>query len=260
MKISIVGKGGTGKTLVSATLARLLGQNGKRVVAVDLDSNPNLGFALGLEEETIENIVPIVKNEELIEARTAMQGMPGVFKLNPKVSDLVEKFGVPADDEVRLLVAGYIAESEQGCMCGAHSLLKALLRHLVRKREEFVVLDVEAGLEVFGRGTLKHTDYLIIVTDPSVRSLQTVERIVKLAGQEGIPPEKTMCVVNKLPEEGTEYKKNIIVKIPFLDVIEIPLSKDVVTADLKGIPVIDYAPDSEFVAKVSSLATSLAQG
>ncbi|MHA2370713.1 MAG: ATP-binding protein [Candidatus Hodarchaeales archaeon] len=260
MKISVVGKGGTGKTLVSATLARLLAQKGRKVVAVDLDSNPNLGFALGLDYETMEAITPIVDNEELVTARTALPGMgPGAFKLNPKVSDLVESFGVPTRDDVLLLVAGFIVESEQGCMCGAHALLKALLRHLVKKREEFVVLDVEAGLEVFGRGTVKHTDFLVVVTDPSVRSLQTVDRIVKLAEQEGIPPEKIICVVNKLPKEGPSYKREIIEKHPFLLVLEIPMLEDVAMADLTGSPVIDQAPDSIFVAKIESLASSLAQ-
>lgn len=260
MKISVVGKGGTGKTLVSATLARLLAQKGKKVIAVDLDSNPNLGFALGLDLEAMETIIPLVDNEELVAARTTIPGMgPGAFKMNPKVSDLVASFGVPTRDEVRLLVAGFIVESEQGCMCGAHALLKALLRHLVKKREEFVVLDVEAGLEVFGRGTVKHTDFLIIVTDPSFRSLQTVERIAKLAEQEGIPPEKTICVVNKLPQEGADYQREIVEKFPFYLVLEIPILVEVATADLSGAPVIDYAPNSVFVKKIDSLTKALIQ-
>jgi len=260
LKISVVGKGGTGKTLVSATLARFLSRKGNKVITVDLDSNPNLGFALGLDEEVLESIVPIVKNDELIAARTEIQGAPsGVFKLNPKVSDLVEQFGIPTKDNVLLLIAGYITKSEQGCMCGAHSLLKALLRHLVARREEFVILDVEAGLEVFGRGTIKQTDFLVVVTDPSLRSLQTVERIVRLSEEGGLPAERTICIVNKLPKDGADYKKKIINKIPFKLVLEIPYSVDITNAELNGSPLIDYAPQSIFVQKVEWLAATLNQ-
>ncbi len=258
MKICIVGKGGTGKTLISATLARVLGQSGANIIAVDLDSNPNLGFALGLDKDKLEAITPIVENEELVNARTGLPGAPsGVFKINPKVNDLIEKFGTPAQDNVLLLIAGYIAHSEQGCMCSAHSLLKALLRHIVLRRDEYVVLDVEAGLEVFGRGTLKQTDIMIIVTDPSIRSLQTVGRIVELAKEEDFTPDRMICVVNKLPQEGDSYNKQILDKYPFRTIIEIPVSLEVIQSDISGKSVIEFAPDSIFPKKIRTLVKEL---
>ena len=105
MKIAVAGKGGVGKTLVAGTLARFLGKEGIQVLAVDADPNPTLASALGVSPDVAEQIIPLTENDELVEERTGMDRKTygGMFKLNPHVSDLAEKFGVPAPDNVTLL-------------------------------------------------------------------------------------------------------------------------------------------------------------
>ncbi|MFW9935827.1 MAG: AAA family ATPase, partial [Candidatus Thorarchaeota archaeon] len=100
MKIAVAGKGGVGKTLVAGTLARFLGQENIQVLAVDADPTPSLATTLGIPPEVAEKIVPLTENDELVEERTGMDKKTygGMFKLNPRVSDLANKFGIPGPD------------------------------------------------------------------------------------------------------------------------------------------------------------------
>ena len=92
MKIAISGKGGVGKTTFAAFLIRALADEGKRVLAIDADPDANLAQALGVKNS--DEIVPISQMKELIEDRTGAKAgtMGQFFKLNPKVSDLPEKY------------------------------------------------------------------------------------------------------------------------------------------------------------------------
>src|SRR5512137_1558720 len=104
LKIGIAGKGGVGKTLIASTLARLAARSGKfsRVLAIDNDPSLNLGMALGIPASKIG--CPICEMKDLIKERTGVApGESGPFKLNPKVSDIPDKFAVPGPDGVRLL-------------------------------------------------------------------------------------------------------------------------------------------------------------
>ena len=114
MKIAITGKGGVGKTTLSAVLSHLFAADGKRVIAVDADPDANLAQALGLKPADIEHIRPIGEMAELIEERVgAKPGQPGaMFKLNPRVDDLPENFGVRIGN-ITLLIMG---KSKAACL------------------------------------------------------------------------------------------------------------------------------------------------
>ena len=105
MKIAVTGKGGVGKTTISAVLARLYAEEGKKVFAVDVDSDANLGLALGFSEEELESITPISKMRRLIEERTGADKSNTFYKVNPKVDDIPEIYG-KENNGVRLLVLG----------------------------------------------------------------------------------------------------------------------------------------------------------
>ncbi|TET50645.1 MAG: carbon monoxide dehydrogenase, partial [Actinomycetota bacterium] len=109
MKIAISGKGGVGKTTLSACLARYYTKKGNKVIAVDADPDANLGTALGLDYRQALEIVPLTDMKELVEERTGAKkgNYGGFFKLNPKVSDIPSKIGIDVDG-VKLLVAGTI--------------------------------------------------------------------------------------------------------------------------------------------------------
>ena len=116
MKIAITGKGGVGKTTLSAVLSHLFVADGKKVIAVDADPDANLAQALGIKADDIGKIRPIADMPELIEARTGAKpgSMGGIFKLNPKVDDLPEEIGYKFNG-ITLLVAGKSKAAASGC-------------------------------------------------------------------------------------------------------------------------------------------------
>ncbi|MEG1650749.1 MAG: AAA family ATPase, partial [Oscillospiraceae bacterium] len=154
MKVAITGKGGVGKTTFSAILARLYAEEGRSVLAADVDPDANLGLALGFTEDELEEIVPISSQRALVEERTGVneRNMGKVFRLNPKVDDIPELFAKKKNG-VKLLVLGTVEKGGSGCVCPEHVLLKQLISHLVLQKDDVVVMDMEAGLEHLGRGT-----------------------------------------------------------------------------------------------------------
>ena len=226
MKIAITGKGGVGKTTLAGTLARLLAQDGMDVLAIDADPDMNLASALGIDEPPL----PLTEYEDLIDERAG--GPAGMFKLNPKVDDVVERFGVVGPDGVRMLVMGTVDRGGSGCMCPASSFLRALLRHVVLKESSVVIMDMEAGIEHLGRGTTRGIDLMIVVVEPGARSLETAERIKRLGTDIGV--ERFAAVINKAGEEdlGAVESRLEYMGIPVLGTI--PYDSSFVKADLAG--------------------------
>lgn len=184
MKVAISGKGGTGKTTLSAMLAGALSLKGQAVVAIDADPDANLASALGLAPG--EDITPLAHMRELIQERTGAKGdYGGYFKLNPRVDDIPQAYAKKLGN-IRLLVLGGVSRGGEGCICPATALLKALLVHLVLGRDEHLVMDMEAGLEHLGRATAKSVDSLIVVVNPEPWSIQTAHRVRKLAADVGV--------------------------------------------------------------------------
>ena len=154
MKIAVTGKGGVGKTTLAGTMARILAADGYKVLAVDADPDANLASALGIAPDVARGIVPIADMKELIEERTGTKAgtMGGFFKINPRVDDIPDELCVPLDG-IRLMVMGTVKEGAGGCVCPESVLLRSLIRHLLLRRKEAVILDMEAGIEHLGRGT-----------------------------------------------------------------------------------------------------------
>jgi CO dehydrogenase maturation factor len=187
MKIALAGKGGVGKTTISASLARYLADGGERVFAIDADPNANLALSLGMSREQGGQVVPISEMRELIAERTGVEpGSVGAyFKVNPRVDDLPDRFKLEHQG-VMFLQVGAIKEPSAGCYCPENALLKSLLMNLVLLRDETVVLDMEAGFEHLTRGTSQAFDAMIIVVEPSLQSVVTATRIDALAQKIGI--------------------------------------------------------------------------
>ncbi len=226
MKIAITGKGGVGKTTLAGTMARLLARDGMDVLAIDADPDMNLASALGIDEPPL----PLTEYEDFIDERAG--GPAGMFKLNPKVDDVVERFGVVGPDGVRMLVMGTVDRGGSGCMCPASSFLRALLRHVVLKESSVVIMDMEAGIEHLGRGTTRGIDLMIVVVEPGARSLETAERIKRLGTDIGV--NKFAAVINKAGEEdlGAVESRLGDMGIPVLGTI--PYDSSLVKADLAG--------------------------
>ncbi|MBI4595923.1 MAG: AAA family ATPase [Candidatus Tectomicrobia bacterium] len=199
MKLAIAGKGGVGKTTLTALLAHQAVESGYKVLAVDADPDSNLAGALGLAE--IERLAPISEMHDLIEERTgAKPGSYGTyFKLNPKVDDIPDRFCLEKNG-VKLMVMGTVAKGGGGCICPESTLLKTLMGHLLIRRDELVILDMEAGIEHLGRGTAQAVDALLVVIEPSLRAIETSARVKKLA--EGIGIRNVWAVGNKVRSEA----------------------------------------------------------
>lgn len=259
MKIAIAGKGGVGKTFVAATLSRLLAQDGYRVLAVDADPNLNLAYSLGVDYEVANNITPLSDNEELIKEKTGVspeEALGNMFNMTPNVNDVVDRFGVNAPDDVKLLIMGTVKGGGTGCMCGANAMLRVLIQHMLIQRDEALVMDMVAGLEHLGRGTARRMDAMLVVIEPRMKSVDTVRRILKMA--DDIEVETVLAVGNKVMREKDEafiYKKMKELNVPVISMI--PYDQAVADADMEGIPTIDYNSDSNAVKAVKELEQEL---
>jgi len=185
MKIAVCGKGGVGKTFIAGSLAEQYAALGHSVIAIDADSSPNLALTLGLTLDESSRIVPVAENDDLIRLKTGTE-YSGVFRLSFTVDDIIDRYAVRTPAGPSLLVMGTVKAMGSGCICPAHSVIKALLRHLVVERDDIVILDMEAGIEHLGRGTAEHVDTLLVVSDANMKSRETASTIIRLARDSAI--------------------------------------------------------------------------
>jgi CO dehydrogenase maturation factor len=242
MKLAITGKGGVGKTTLASLLARLYAAEGNTVLAIDANPDANLASAIGLPQEQAQRITPIAEMEELIEERTGAK--PGAqapfFKLNPQVDDIPDRFSATLNG-IKLLIMGTVKKGGGGCMCPESALLRNLLNHLLLRRSEVVIMDMDAGVEHLGRGTALAVDAFIIVVEPGRRSIQTAEAIKNLAQDLGI--EKCYVVGSKTTSDAD--RRFIIDNMPGFEVLGfINYNPMIIEADLKGMSVFDAAPEA----------------
>jgi CO dehydrogenase maturation factor len=192
MKLAVAGKGGVGKTTLTVWLGDYLKRQGEDVWLVDADTALSLGAALGLAPDEIP--APLVQQKSLVQERV---GTGGFINMNPKVDDLVTRLSKEVHG-MHLLVMGTIAGAGGGCGCAPNALLKAMLAHLILSRTQRLLVDLEAGVEHLGRGTISSVDGLIVVSEPSIRGLQTASQISRFARDLGL---KRQCLVLNRAEQ-----------------------------------------------------------
>jgi len=241
MKIAITGKGGVGKTTIASLLAHLYAEEGKNVIAVDADPDANLASALGIPQDEAEKIRPISQMADLIEERTGAKpgSMGGTFKLNPRVDDIPEGIGYRMN-RILLLTMGKVKPAASGCYCPENVLLRSLLRHLIVKRSEVVIIDMEAGIEHFTRGTAESVDAFIVVVEPGQRSIQTARTVFEMAKNLGV--QKVFVVANKVrgPEDLRFIEEHIAGHI----IGSIAFSNAIMEADMKGSAPCNYSRET----------------
>lgn len=205
MKVAVVGKGGVGKTFIAGALSRLIRKSGDAVIAIDADPSMNLYLELGVEPETFKKITPLFEDKVLIKERTGIGGLDEnypVFNLNPYVADIVDRYAVESPEGVKLLILGTVTGAGKGCMCPANALLRALLRHVFRRVDAAVIVDMEAGLEHLGRGTIEYVDVVLNILEPSIQSIETSLRIRSLAEELGV--KRHLFIANKVSNHEQE--------------------------------------------------------
>ncbi|MFW9772797.1 MAG: AAA family ATPase [Candidatus Heimdallarchaeota archaeon] len=257
MKIAVSGKGGVGKTLVAGTLARLFAKDGYKVLAIDNDSAMNLSMTLGIDLETKKNIVPISEMKQMIEERTIVPGAgPGVYNINPEVSDIPDRFKVSGPDGLQLLVLGGIEEPATGCLCPENALIRTLLYNLFVKRDEVIIVDFEAGLEHLGRGTAKGIDVMLVITEPSQKSLDLCSKIISLSKKLGVI--NIYLIANKVIDDTQIDTIRRIIdnwEIPLYHTI--PFDSEIGKADLNGISPLDFNSNSDAINSINILYRKL---
>jgi CO dehydrogenase maturation factor len=245
VKLGIVGKGGVGKTTVSALLARSYAADGARVLAIDTDSNPNLGVSLGLSVPEMEAL-PVLP-------RALIVGTGG----NSTSEELVRDYGRTTPSGVSLLSAIKVNEAGAGCMCGGHATVRSLLGTAIEEQADVAIVDMEAGLEHLSRsgGTLAHADVLLVVMEPTRKSVLTASRTVVLAEELGIP--RTVAVGNKArTPEDAEFFRTACAEygVPLAGVISFAAA--VVAADLAG-GVVDAEQGEQIMREIAELRAFL---
>lgn len=247
MKLAISGKGGVGKTTLSALLAQVYADAGRDVLAVDADPSPCLAGALGFPSELRQKLRPIVEMDALIEERTgAKPGTTGgFFTINPRVDDLPERFSVTHRD-VHLLEMGAVDLGGSGCICPESAMLKTLVTHLLFREDDMLILDMYAGVEHLGRATVDFVDTMLIVVEPTRRSLGTAAQIKKLANDIGLT--RLGLVANKVRNADEEaFVRSETPGVPVMGIL--PADMGVQEADRLGIAVYDHVPSLRAAAE-----------
>ena len=242
MKICICGKGGSGKSTVVALLAAELRRRGERVLVVDSDeSNAGLYWMLGLDKPPVP-LMELAGGKRNIQRalRTAFtedgsyQEQPVLAREEFRTGDLPSAH-IRWADGIGLVCIGKIHQALEGCACPMGVLSREFLKKLRTDDHEVVVVDMEAGVEHFGRGVETSVDAVVVVAEPSLESITLAERIKELAS--GAGARFVGAVMNKVSgEEIAAQLREALQRRGVRVLSAIPLRDEFLRAGLEGTP------------------------
>ena len=259
VRIVVVGKGGVGKSTLTAMLARSMARLGAQVIAVDSDEQRNLGATLGIDVATMAEVVPLASCADYIEEKTGArpgEGSGTMLRLNPDTSDVVERLAISAPDGVRLLVMGGVRRAGGGCLCPENTLLAAAIANMRLRGGDVVIMDTHAGVEHFGRALARGFDRALVVVEPTFNSVQVALETARLAKELGI--ETIDLVINQCRRDGDVANALSCVErlggYEFSSITELPFDEGVLVNEPS---VGDLPDDSPLAAAVWRLSNVL---
>lgn len=254
MKIATVGKGGSGKTTVAGTLARVFAEGGHRVLAIDGDPNPNLALTLGLARADADRITYIPSS-----IMKRGEEVSGVIMMEPQISkeEIMQLYAVPAAANVDLIVMGKPAHGTagSGCMCASHRAVRGLIAELTAYGEH-TITDMEAGLEHLKRGTARHVDLMLVVAEPYYRSLEAAMRTCELAEELNIP--FIRVVANKIrSDEDLAAIRSFCEQHDMQLIGTVPHDDAMMIAEREEKAPFDFAPDCAGIEALRAIASEI---
>lgn len=251
MKIAFAGKGGSGKTTVSGTTARVLADEGHDVIAIDGDANPNLGTTLGLPRDAFDSGSPLTR--DLLQLNGDNRG-GNVSTLAHPLDQIIEEHATQAPDGIRLLTMGRAQEAGSGCMCSNHAAMRVIIRE-IDDAKQAVVLDMEASPEHMTRASTEHVQHMLLVAEAYFKSLETARRYHNLATDLGIP--NVSVVANKVRPGDDDVVAEYCKSHGFNLIASIPHEPLFAEAEKLGAAPFDVAKDSPGVEAIRGLVKEL---
>jgi CO dehydrogenase maturation factor len=251
LRIAVVGKGGAGKSVVSANLARLLARRGRRVLALDSDTLPGLSLSLGAA----------VPDEPPLNA-AAEQNDKGRWRLKPGIGPVraVQRFATEAPDGVRLLQIGKTDKRGLAANRASHNAFYQVIHRLdgaVSLRDWVILGDLPAGARQTAFDWAPYAERFLLVVEPTWQSMLTARRITRIA--RGMRPDAEFSlVVNKSADDDDAQRVQEFLGVPLLGVV--PVDDGVRSAERAGVALLDHAPSSAAVRAIESLADALDAG
>lgn len=234
MKMLICGKGGSGKSTLTALLAQYYEQKGKTVMVVDTDeSNLGLHRFLGVNHPTDLMDQMGGKQELMGKMMSAMKSSEGMMNLQLFDQEWtlqdIPPTCIAENGNVKLLSIGKVHHAGEGCACPMGFVAKQFLKNLKLSDNEMVIIDTEAGLEHFGRGVEEGADAVLMVLDPSYESVLLAKKAADMTASLSLP---MYFVLNKVTSEiSSQMRKDL----PADKIIgEIPVDQNLLSAGLTG--------------------------
>lgn len=253
MKIAIAGKGGSGKTSIAGTMARLFGREGRQVLAIDGDSNPNLALTLGIPAERI-NDVPTLP-------RDLLKRTDDGIELTRTLGEVRSSHSLAGPDGVTLLVMAHPnpEEAGTGCLCGMHATVRTLIDAASQDDAEVTVLDTEASPEHLTRGTAKYADAMLAVVEPYFKSLETGRRMAALARDLGL--DRVLLVANKVRDDSELEAVREFADRHDLELLGvIPFDESLPAAERAEQAPLDHDPDAPAIRATAEIIERLLNG
>jgi CO dehydrogenase maturation factor len=245
MKLAIAGKGGSGKTSISGTMARLLARSGNRVLAIDGDSNPNLAVTLGIPAERM-NTLPTLSND-------LIRRVNGGVELAVPLDDICSDHAVTGPDGVRLLIMALPQHADTGCLCSMHATVRSVIQAAANSPDEVCLLDTEASPEHLSRGTTRYADAMLCVVEPYYKSLETGRRMAALGQDLGLP--RIALVANKIRDEREREAVITFAERHGLEIAGVvPFDDALPEAERAESSPLDHAPDAPAVQAIGVIA------